>query len=50
MKEKIEAMYLDYFNNFLTVERFADYYNLNVVQALRLLAIGRKLNDKWSKT
>lgn len=50
MKEKIEAMYLDYFNNFLTVHRFAEYYNISLPVAQIVLNIGQRLNDRRSKT
>ena len=30
-------MYLDWVNNFLTVERFAQYYGLTVAQAAKLI-------------
>jgi len=46
MKNKIEALYLDYFNNFLTVDRFAEYYCLSFRQASRIIHIGRHLNHR----
>lgn len=30
-------LYLDYFNNFLTVERFAEYYGMTVADAKDLI-------------
>ena len=39
--ETIHAMYLDYFNNYLTVEKFAEHNLLNVDHARQLIAIGR---------
>jgi hypothetical protein len=45
MKTKIENMYLDWFNNFLTIEAFADYYELSTPKALRILSIGYHLNQ-----
>lgn len=35
--KKLE-MYLDYVNNFLTVKRFAEYYNISEAEALELIA------------
>ena len=32
-KSKQEAMYLDWVNNFLTVKRFAQYYNITTKAA-----------------
>jgi hypothetical protein len=39
-----EKLYLDYFNNFLTVERFAEYYELDVITAQNVINEGRKIN------
>ena len=44
LKQKIEQMYLDYFNNFLSVYRFAEYYNIDEDKAYRVINIGRRLN------
>lgn len=38
-------LYLDYVNNFLTVERFAEYYNMSTDYAGHVISIGRKLNQ-----
>mgnify|MGYP003653607131 CR=1 FL=1 len=46
MKNKIEALYLDWFNNFLTVERFAEYYGMPVDKAHKVIRIGRYLNHR----
>ena len=45
-KAKLEAeqAYLDYFNNYLTIERFASDYKLSVDNATLLINLGRKLN------
>lgn len=34
--------YLDYFNNYLTTELFAEYYELTVEQAKMVLAVGKQ--------
>ena len=34
-------LYLDYLNNFLTVEAFADYYGITISQANTAINIGR---------
>ena len=44
--DKYVELYLDYVNNFLTVERFAEYYNMSVDYANHVIEIGRKLNNK----
>lgn len=49
MKEKIETLYLEYFNDFLTVHAFADYHHMALEKAHRIIRIGRKLNHRRSK-
>ena len=49
MKNKLETLYLDWFNNFLTVERFAEYYKMPVAKAQRVIRIGRCLNHRRSQ-
>lgn len=44
-ESKLEQMFLDYFNNFLTIERFADYYNLDLKQAEFIIDKGRQLHQ-----
>ena len=39
-------MYLDYFNNFLSIERFAEYYNLSVTDADEIIKQGRTINKR----
>ena len=39
-------MYLDYFNNFLSIERFAEYYNLSVTDADEIIKQGRTINHR----
>ncbi len=43
---KFESYYLDYFNNFLTVGGFADYYGISDEEAERRISIGRKIHHK----
>lgn len=38
-------MYLDYRNNFLTVEAFADYYRISVDKANQIIKLGREVSD-----
>lgn len=38
---KRAVMFLDYFNNFLSVERFASYYGLTEEQAKEVIELGR---------
>jgi hypothetical protein len=46
MKNKIHDLYLDYFNNFLSLEGFASYYGFEKSRAARIIEIGQKLNAK----
>ena len=39
-------MYLDYVNNFLTVEKFAEYYNISVNEAINIIELGRLRFEK----
>jgi hypothetical protein len=41
-----EEMYLDWFNNFLSIEKFKEYYNLSMVEAENVIDQGRKINQK----
>ena len=46
-RTKLKDMYIDWCNNFLTLERFADYYGLkDKYQAHRIVNVGRKLYRK----
>jgi hypothetical protein len=38
---RLEELYLDYVNNFLTVERFAEYYGLSVELANLIIKEGK---------
>ena len=45
--DRIILMYLDYWNNFLTVDSFAEYYNIDRNKALNIISRGHKLyNNK----
>lgn len=44
-----EEMYLDYFNNFLTVERFAEHYDIDVETANKIIESGRIVNHNREK-
>lgn len=48
MKNKIEGLYLDYVNNFLTVECFSEYYGLSLEKGYRVIKIGRAINRSYS--
>tara|TARA_R100000750_G_C2285308_1_gene72792 strand:- start:127 stop:312 length:186 start_codon:yes stop_codon:yes gene_type:complete len=41
---KLELLYLDYVNNFITVKRFAEFYGISEKKALSLIDIGNDIN------
>ena len=45
-KARIEAeqAYIEFFNDFLSIERFAEYYGLSVDNAQAWVKLGRKIN------
>jgi len=43
-KAKCERDYLEYFNDYLTIERFASDKGLSVANATALITLGRKVN------
>ena len=47
VQDRIILMYLDYWNNFLTIDSFANYYNIDRQKALDIISRGNKLyNNK----
>lgn len=44
--KKLINMFLDWKNNFLTIERFAEYHNLTIKKANFVIDKGRELNEK----
>lgn len=44
--EEIIKIYLDWVNNFLTLSKFAEYYNIDEIDAHYIIDLGRKLNDE----
>ena len=38
----IRGMFLDYFNNYLTIEKFAEHYNISVELAQKIIDEGRE--------
>ena len=46
--ERYIELYLSYFNDFLTIDRFADYYGFDLLTAKHIIYKGRELNNaKW---
>jgi len=44
--QEVEDIYLDWFNNFLSTERFREYYGLSMAEAENIIDQGRKINHK----
>ena len=42
---QIEAMYLDWFNNFLSCDAWRQHYDLGMAEGENILDIGRQLNE-----
>lgn len=38
--------YINYFNNFITVEAFAEYYGYTIESAIFVISKGKELNNK----
>ena len=43
--EEIIKIYLDWFNNFLTLEKFAEHYGIDETDAFYIIEVGRKINN-----
>ena len=41
---EIETMYLDYFNNYLTIDKFAEHYQISWFSAKSVIDKGRLIN------
>ena len=44
LHDTLEAMYLDWVNNFISIEKFAEYYGLHLVDARRLILMAKRGN------
>ena len=44
--EQLELLYLDWFNNFLSVKKFAEFYGMSEDKAIILINMGRVINHK----
>lgn len=44
LHDALEAVYLDWVNNFISIDRFAEYYGLHTVDARRLILMARRGN------
>jgi hypothetical protein len=50
-RENLENLFIDYWSNFLTVDRFAEHYQLTIDQARSIISRGRVIfysnNDQY---
>ena len=46
-EDRLIELYLDWFNNFLTVSAFAEYYGFTPTQASNIIDKGKELNNEW---
>ena len=44
--EQLADLYLEWFNNYLTVEKFAEHYQVTEKDAVNLLSYGRRYHEK----
>ena len=47
MNEQLREFYLDWVNNYLTVEKLAEHYELDVSHARTLIDIGRDAHQQY---
>lgn len=45
MRTKLKEMYLDYVNNWLTTQAFADHHNIDISTMQTLLEIAKRLHE-----
>lgn len=45
MRQVLTDVYLEWVNNYLSIEKFAEDYGLHVNEAQELLALGKKIMD-----
>lgn len=41
----LDKIYLDYVNNFLTIQGMAEYYDIDVIDMGKLIGIARKVHE-----
>ena len=47
--EEVHEMYLDWFNNFLSTEKFREYYDLGMAETENILDRGWKIQNEINK-
>ena len=49
IQEHLRTSFLDYFNNYLTVEKFAEHNNITDGNAQIIINMGKKYHEPYSK-
>lgn len=44
---EIREVFLDYFNNFLSIEAFANYYGFSIEFAKALIKESKRIEEEW---
>ena len=47
INKTLREMFLDYFNNYITVAKFAEHNELSEVMAVVLIEMGRELHEEY---
>lgn len=45
-RKQLELVYLEWFNNYLTIETYADHHGLHINEALSLIELARAVYNK----
>ena len=48
-EEEVHDMYLDWFNNFLSTDKFAEHYDLSMTEVENILDRGREIQNEINK-
>ena len=46
LRDNLADLYLDWVNNFLTIEKFSEYYGLDEEDAKQLLVLAKKCHEQ----
>tara|TARA_R110000823_G_scaffold231805_1_gene358429 strand:+ start:1343 stop:1525 length:183 start_codon:yes stop_codon:yes gene_type:complete len=47
INEQMRAMFLDYFNNYLSVAKFAEHNEISEAVALTIITTGKELHEQY---
>jgi len=50
INEQLRAMFLDYYNNYLSVAKFAEHNEISEALALTIIDAGYELHEQYVKT